>query len=240
MSRDTFTFDGISSADYSAYVYATDSMEQAPARVYDTYTVPGRSGALIVDRGNFPNVDRDYGIVITEDSADNISALRNVLASRSGYCRLTDTFDTQHYFMAYYHETFSPTMSRDRTLGKALISFERKPQRWLLSGEAVTTLTAAGTIDNPTLFSAQPLLRVTTTRSAASVLGVGSTDITIKRQGVIYIDCATGRAYNGATPLDAYIALSTIDFPVLAPGSTGISLGTGISKVEITPRWWEL
>ena len=31
-----------------------------------------------------------------------------------------------------------------------------------------------------------------------------------------------------------------IDYPVLAPGSTGIALGTGISRVMITPRWWEL
>ena len=31
---------------------------------------------------------------------------------------------------------------------------------------------------------------------------------------------------------------SGIDFPRLAAGSTGISLGTGITKVEITPRWF--
>ena len=49
-----------------------------------------------------------------------------------------------------------------------------------------------------------------------------------------------GRAYYGANPLDSKITLNTIDFPSLLPGSNGISKGSGITQIIITPRWWEL
>ena len=237
---DSFTFDNISSATYGVYVYPTDSMYAAPARQYTTLTVPGRSGALLIDEKRFDNTLREYGIVIAESGKANVDALRNALASRSGYFRLTDTFDSAHYFKAVYNEDFAPQMDWRGSAAKAVISFERKPQRFLLSGETAVAMTASGTITNPTRFASKPLLRVTTSRSTASVLGVGATNITLTRQGVTYIDCETGRAYNGATPYDAYVSINTTDFPALEPGSNGITLGTGISRVEITPRWWEI
>ena len=237
----SFTFDGIGSATYGVYAFPTDSMQNAPARQYNAVTVPGRSGLLLMDSGRYENVTRTYGVVIPENADSNLPGLRAVLASRVGYCRLTDTFDTDHYFMAVYREDFQPTYDwRSGEMGKAEITFECKPQRFLISGETEITKTSSGSVSNPTRFPSKPLLVVTTTRSSASVLGVGSTNITLTRQGVTYIDCEIGRAYNGATSYDDKVALSTIDFPSLAPGSNGISLGTGISKVVITPRWWEL
>lgn len=239
---DYFVFGGVSSLTYSARMFPTDSMLKAPAHKYDKVIVPGRSGSLLIDRGSFDNVMREYDVQIAGDTdLTNFSALRAYLASTSGYLRLTDSFETEYYFMAVYSEPFDMTADfASMKRGRGTITFECKPQRWLISGETATALTSTGTITNPTLFPSKPLLRVTTTRAAASVVGVGSTNITITRQGVIYIDCDTGRAYNGATPLDSYVSLNTIDFPTLAPGSNGITLGTGISRVEITPRWWRV
>lgn len=237
---DSFTFDGISSADYGVYVYPTNSMYQAPARQYTTLTVPGRSGALLIDEKRFDNTSREYGVVIPEGGKANIDALRNALASRVGYFRLEDTFDTDHYFMAMYSENFDPEIDWRGGSAKVVLTFNRKPQKFIKSGETAVVKTSSGTITNPTRFASKPLLCVTTNRATASVLGVGSTNITIKRNGVTYIDCETGRAYNGATPYDSVISLNAIDFPTLKPGSNGISLGTGITRVEITPRWWEV
>ena len=239
---DSFTYNGVSSATFLARVFPTDSMLKAPAHNYNKVTVPGRSGALLIDLSSYDNVTREYDVQIAGDTdLASFAALRAYLASSSGYLRLTDTFEPDYYFMAAYTEDFGMTADfASLKRGRGTISFDCKPQRWLISGETATVFTASGTITNPTRFQSQPLLRVTSTRSAASVLGVGDTNITITRQGVIYIDCATGRAYNDATPLDSYIALNTIDFPTLAAGNTGISLGTGISRVEITPRWWRV
>ena len=239
---DSFTYDGVSSTAFGARVFPTDSMLKAPARKYDTVTVPGRSGALLMDLACYDNVQREYGVQIVGDTAlSSFIALRNYLASRSGYLRLTDTFDATHYYMAAYTEAFNLTADwHSQKRGRGMIAFNCKPQRFLLSGETAVILTADGSIINSTQFASKPLLRVTTTRSAASVLGVGSANITIMRQGVTYIDCETGRAYNGATAYDTYVSINTTDFPALMPGSNGIALGTGISRVEITPRWWEL
>lgn len=236
---DSFTFDGISSAAYGVYVFPTDSMVAAPARQYSTLVVPGRSGVLLMDDMRYENTERKYGIVIDDSGEENVALLRNMLASRVGYCRLTDTFDTDHYYMAVYNENFEPTLEwRKREMAKAVISFTRKPQRYLLSGESQTTLTASGTITNPTQFNAKPLLRV----YGSGVVGVGGTNITIASHSYSYvdIDCEIGRAYYGATSLDSRITLNAIDFPSLRPGSNGITKGSGITRIIITPRWWEL
>lgn len=239
---DSFTFDNVSSSTFFARVFPTESLALAPTRIYESVSVPGRSGTLLLDRVSYENITIEYDVIISGDSDfAKLSLLRNYLASRVGYKRLTDTFDTTHYRMAAYMEPFNMTTDwHSKSRSRGTITFNCKPQRFLTSGESTTTLTATGTISNPTRFNAQPLLVVTTTRATASVLGVGSTNITLTRQGTTYIDCATGRAYNGATSYDDKISLNTIDFPTLAPGSNGITLGTGISKVVITPRWWEL
>lgn len=237
---DSFTFDGVSSASCLARVLPTDSMSRAPARNTNVVTVPGRSGALLMDLAAYDNVSREYDVIIAGD-ADfaALNALRNQLASRGGYRRLTDTFDPTHYFMAAYTEAFS--MSADwhsKKRARGTISFNCKPQRYLLSGETAITFTASGSVVNPTRFTAKPFLRVYGT----GVVGVGGTNITISSHGFSYIDidCESGRAYCGATALDSVVALNTIDYPGLAPGANGISKGNGITRIILTPRWWEL
>lgn len=234
-----FTFDGINSIDDDLYVFPTDSMVAAPARQYTEQVVPGRSGVLLMDDGMYDNILHEYQVVADDDGQANIALLRNMLASRVGYCRLTDTFDTDHYYMAAYNQDFTPVLEwRRRDMAKAMISFYRKPQRFLLSGESAVVLTASGSITNPTRFKAKPFIRV----YGSGVLGIGDTNITIASHAYSYmdIDCETGRAYYGATSLDSKVTLNAIDFPSLAPGSNGITKGSGITRIEITPRWWEL
>lgn len=236
---DTFTFDGISSATFGVYVFPTDSMVAAPARQYTEQVVPGRSGVLLMDDERYENVQHDYSVITNNNGLLNLSMLRNVLASRVGYCRLTDTFDTGHYYMAVYNQDFTPMLEwRKKDMAKALISFYRKPQRFLLSGETIITLTSSGSITNPTRFKSKPLVRV----YGSGVVGVGNTNITIASHAYSYmdIDCETGRAYYGATSLDSKVVLNQIDFPSLNPGANGITKGSGITRIEITPRWWEL
>lgn len=239
---DYFVFAGRNSADFKTRVFPTDSMLKAPARNYNTVTVPGRSGALLMDLASYDNATREYDVQIFND-ADLAAfvALRNYLASCKGYQRLTDSFDTTHYYMAAYTEAFNLTADfHSMRRGRGTLSFNCKPQRFLLSGESAVVVTTDDTISNPTRFASKPLLRVTTTTAGACILGIGGVNITTTYNGTMTIDCETGRAYNGATPLDKFVALNDIDFPTLPPGTTGITVGTGISRVEITPRWWEL
>ena len=91
------------------------------------------------------------------------------------------------------------------------------------------------TITNPTRFDSQPLLRVWGTGQ----LGIGSQTVTITQADVYTdIDCEMMDAFKGTANKNPYVQLTDHNFPVFKPGVNNISLGTGITKVEITPRWW--
>lgn len=238
--RNYFTLDGTDSRTFGLFLSGQGTFG-SPSRAVDFISVPGRDGDLVGMSTRLENGVYTYRDAFIYQNFDtNMAALRAFLLSKTGYCRLTDTYHPDEYRMAIFAGPLEPNVVRTNGAAYFDLEFQVKPQRFLLSGETEVTKTATGTITNPTRFTSKPLLVVTTTRATASVLGVGSTNITLTRQGVTYIDCETGRAYNGATSYDSKIALSTIDFPTLAPGSNGITLGTGISKVVITPRWWEL
>ena len=86
------------------------------------------------------------------------------------------------------------------------------------------------------MFDAKPLIRV----YGVGELGIGSETITITKGATEYIDidCDIQDCYEGLENRNGLVSLT--DFPTLPSGNTGITLGTGITKVEITPRWWTL
>ena len=102
----------------------------------------------------------------------------------------------------------------------------------------MTTLTADGTVSNPTLFDSKPLLRV----YGYGELGVGSETITIATHSYPYIeiDCDIEDAQYNTTNCNNLITLTGDSFPVLHPGSNGITIDADMTKVEIIPRWWTL
>ena len=236
---DYFEYNGVNSSTFLARVFPTDSMLKSSARDYTTVSVPGRSGTLLLDHGSYANIMREYDVQIVGDTdLAKFNALRAHLASCVGYLRLTDSFEPAHYFMAAYTEGFNMTADfASKRRGRGTITFECKPQRFLISGETAQTFTSSSMITNPTQFQSKPLLRV----YGHGILGIGSTNITIAAHSGSYmdIDCETGRAYYGATPLDSYVSLNTIDYPTLPAGVTGVAL-SGVTRVIITPRWWEL
>lgn len=97
-------------------------------------------------------------------------------------------------------------------------------------------------IVNPTDFPSKPLLEVTGVGS----FWLGDTQFTITGTSgqIIYIDCETGECYKVTggiiSPANGLVTLNRLDFPKLASGINNIQLGSGISKVKITPRWWRL
>ena len=90
---------------------------------------------------------------------------------------------------------------------------------------------------NHTLFEAKPLLRVYGTGQ----FGVGGSTITItSTYGYTDIDCDLMDAYRDGSNCNGNIRLDSGSFPVLKPGVNGVSLGSGITRIDITPRWWIL
>ena len=96
------------------------------------------------------------------------------------------------------------------------------------------------TLFNPTLFDSRPLIELT----GAGTLGINNYIITITGSGKLYIDCDTMEAYTITggivTSANNRVSLNTTDYPVLRSGINNFTIGTGISNVKITPRWWRV
>lgn len=94
----------------------------------------------------------------------------------------------------------------------------------------------AYTIDNTTLFDALPLIRV----YGYGELGFGDYTITVAQSNLPYIDidCDLMECYCENINANSYVSFSSVDFPVLSSGVSGISYPNTITKVEITPKTW--
>lgn len=232
--RNYFTFDGTQSTSFGVYISGSGTFS-APARAYNLLPVPARNGALVGLDKRFENIEVTYPAFCYTPA--NLASFRAFLLSHEGYFKLTDTYQSGEYRMAMYAGPFEPDMTTKLDAGSFDIVFNCKPQRFLTSGETTQTFTANGTINNPTEFPSQPLLRVYGT----GTVGIGSQSITITAADVYTdIDCEMMDAYKGTLSKNDCIQLSGYNFPTLPSGNTGISLGTGITKVEVTPRWWTI
>jgi predicted phage tail component-like protein len=231
-----FIFNGTDSRSFHALIFEETQYNASP-RVYSKLAVPARSGQLLVDGKRYSDVQHKIPFIIHQDFVNSERNMRNFLLSQPGYKRLEDSRYPDEFFMAVYDSNYVTKVSRDKTIGKGTLTFTRKPQRYLKSGETKTTLNVNGSITNPTLFDSQPLLRIYGT----GTVGIGDNAITITAaDGYTDIDCEAMEAYKGTTSCNGAIQIQDIDFPVLKPGANAITLGTGITKVEITPRWYRL
>lgn len=175
-----FTFDGENSKNYGVHITG-QAVYNAPARDVEMITIPGRNGAFAFDHGRFDNIEVTYpagmfGATQT-DFADGISALRNFLCSRKGYCRLTDDYNSNEYRMAVYKSGLEASPVQYGQAGEFDITFNCKPQRFLTSGETAVTKANNSTITNPTLFPSSPLLQVT----GYGTINLGSESVTVNQ-----------------------------------------------------------
>lgn len=228
-----FVYDGQNSRDFGVYI-SGDAVFNAAARSINTVAVPGRNGTLTIDNGRFENVELTYPAFIYDNFRVNIAGLRNFLLSKPGYRRLEDTYHPELYMMARYVSGLEVEPVQNKRAGEFTLVFDRMPQRYLKAGEQALEFTADGSLMNPTLYAAKPLIRVYGNGS----FGIGSKTITIvNNPGYVDIDSEIMDAFYGAVNCNSNM---TGDFPLLDPGETGVSLGTGITKLVITPRWWVL
>ena len=238
-------FNGRSSADYGIFVEEPPGHEW-PEKDYDVVHVPGRSGDLLFDNGSYKNVSREYKIAVGSRTLylhEQIDGIFNWLHSASGYARLEDSYEPDHFRLAAYRESSSLENILGHA-GRATIKFDCKPQRFLKSGEHAALFTSTGYLVNPTEFDALPIIKLTK-KSGTSGQGsfrVGDCEITIgsNTATTMYIDSELQNAYNGTTNLNTSITLNTGGFPSLGPGNNEISFSGGITKLEVTPRWWTL
>lgn len=259
---DYFIFDGVDSRTFDAVVYERNTFS-SPARQFTTVTIPGRSGDFLLDGSRFGNVAHEYDVVIYRRFDENFEALKAFLLSRDGYCRLEDSIHPNEYYHAYYSEPITPEVTRNRDMGKFVLRFNRKPQRWLLSGQDEIILRTGGstrktTVANPTRFNCYPLLmfKGDNLRNGFTV-SIRGTQIKLTAYDPdtnnypasghlnnywLYIDLATAQAYVKYSTSTTYYYNKAIQYTLpadvksafqLAPGNNNIGMGNVSNVTEM-------
>ena len=236
--RNTFTFGGVSSDSLGLHIeYCPE--QNRPARKMERYSVPGRNGDIIVAQDAWENIEQSYDIWGGNGTINDATAVGYSLAdwlfSKNGYQRLEDTYDTQHYRLAFFEGPYD-FQSVLRRRGRATITFSCDPRRFLLSGETAVTLTGTDTIDNPTSFTARPLIEVHGSGNGTIECGGNTITITGIYDGMI-LDCDAQDAYYPGVNLNSLVSG---EFPVIPGGTQTITITGGITSVEVTPNWWTL
>ena len=161
--ENSFVFGGVSTTTYNVLVEGSGDYSGAK-RVVEMISIPGRNGELALDKGHFENEPVEYEVLIqgaTQATFEQaVSAFKNAIMSKTGYQRLTDTYHSGEYRMAVYVGGFDEEPTFHGKGASFKLEFSCKPQRWLTSGETAVSVASGGTVTNPTLFEASPLLEV--------------------------------------------------------------------------------
>lgn len=232
--RQFLTYAGRSTKEFGIFISGEGTFS-SPERNTSSQEVPGRNGAILFDMGNYKNMPLKYPAFIIKGLPTRIRDFLNFAGAQIGYQRLEDTYHPYEFRMAKFKTNPSiDTAGYMNRSGKFTLEFDCKPQRFLKSGEEITTLEADGVILNRTLQNAKPLLRVYGT---AGAIEIGAETIEISTiNDYVDIDCEIMDAYKGAVNCNGNVSFT--DDIVLSPGDNNISLSGGITKIEITPRWF--
>ena len=233
--NDYFVFGSIDTRNYGVLVFDMNT-DEGPEREQEKYSVPGRNGDLVGNTYRLANKEHQYMGIIYESFESRYEAFRDILIATGGkYLRLADSIHPDEFYLARYVGPLEPTIPKGRDMGKFMIEFDRKPQRFLFSGEEEVSITSGGTLVNPTRQYSQPLIHVT----GYGNLYINSGRITVKNTfSDVYIDCEMMDCYHGTENANDDVIIREVDFPTLRPGSNSFSFADTITSVSIVPRWW--
>lgn len=114
-------------------------------RDVEVVEVPGRNGALVFDNGAFKNVSAEYTMYIP--SLDKRRTARQVaawlLSHADGYYRLYDDYEPDVYRMARFVGPLDVEARLER-YGTAKLTFDCKPQRYLLDDDELIVYPVVG------------------------------------------------------------------------------------------------
>jgi len=220
-------------SDFGVFI-ANAGVYNSPARGYDKVSVPGRNGDVIFEKERFENIEHTYPAVIYKDFDVTFDALKAYLLSCEGYAELQDSFHPEEYYVATFVGIDNIKVPRDHSIGSFELTFDRKPQKFLVEGKQTQTFNAFPvTMLNPTPFYAYPLIRL----YGSGTLTMGDVELVLSTSAsYVDIDCDLQEALQAGENLN--ITLTDGKFPRLAKGLNTINW-TG-SKIEITPRWYTI
>jgi len=241
LHNETFYLDGIDAQEVGIRLQEPIKFTAAIPDVQSN-NVPGRNGTLLTYSGAYGNRKGDVKCFALDEAViSTIDDINDFLFSKFGYRRLECSDDINHFWLAKVNHS-ARIEQRMRTLAPFELTFDCKPQRFLISGEAPFEYLEPSFIVNPTRFAAKPLIVVYGT--GPGVLTVGKTVVEIKElEDQVTLDCEVENAYRQVgegAPENKNKTVYAIPFPELLPGENTVTWTGGITSVRITPRWWTL
>lgn len=220
-------------------------VEEPPSYIWPEYSyahdkVYGRSGDILRDNGRYENVSKKYKVSVY-DGTNFYNASKKISEwlhrkSSNMYMRLEDSYEPDIYMLAVYEES----NELDNLLakaGKGEITFNCKPQKFLLSGDVSIDITQSGqVITNPTSNPSFPII----TFSGTGTVSINGKSITAADNfNIIEFHADSFNAFdNIGRNMNGYIYV--MDSIVLEPGNNTIEYDGYISDLKITPRWWRV
>lgn len=131
---DYLIFGDVDTRDYGVAVFDMNT-DTSPTRTYEKFTVPGRDGDLLRTNSRLENKTMQYMGIIYENFEERLIAFRDALMGQKGYKRLSDSIHEGEFCYGMYAGPFNPKIPKGRDMGKFMIEFSCKPQRYLTSGQ---------------------------------------------------------------------------------------------------------
>lgn len=224
-------FNGKDFADFGVFVDESKAFG-SPEKDYELVEIMGRNGNLSIYNDRFKDITLPFPCFIRTGFIEKYRSLLAYLNSQTGYQRLETDKEPNHFRKALFQGIVDPQTTAFNHGGFFTVNLLAHPQRYLKSGEIPVS---ASELWNPTLFPSQPLIRCYGNGS----LMINNQTITVASNPYDYvdIDCDIMDAFYGSNNANSYVSFNT-DSVVLKSGTNGIT--HDMTKVEITPRWYEI
>lgn len=232
----TFTYNSIPSSTYGIFIEHRP-VQVFPKRIIESVSIPGRSGNFLIDTGAYDNVTMTYQVAYIHSGSVRADAI-NIATwlYQNQYCDLTDTYEPLYYRKAVYVSPLNVTDILNEA-GRANITFDCKPQRYLLSGLTALTPASGSSITND-YQTAKPIITISGSGTGSVSIGASTIAITGQTDDII-LDCENMTAEENGANANSKLTI-TGGYPELVNGANLVTFSGGVTAISVVPNWWTL
>lgn len=228
-------FNGRSSDDFRLIVQRYPDVI-LPTRKNEKVSVPGRNGDILIQQDAFENVTQRYEFYISAEQT-KLTPITHKVAEWlcvKGYQKLEDSYFLDTFRLAAFNGGLEISNILNR-FGRATIEFDCKPQRFYKFGDFFLDVANGGKLQNPSPFTAKPILIVS--GSGAATITINGKTLALTDCNGITIDCEIMQAYKDGISKNGTVSG---DFFELPQGESEITWTGGITAIQIKPRWFTI
>lgn len=235
MALSSFRYREIDSVDYGLIIESYPTINGAELRA-ERVVVPGRDGTLVNTDGTYSDIELLYNVSFLSPNRDVEDISRQIkawLLGGKGLSIISDTYDPFYFRVGTYSGPVSIENILNRA-GKLAVKFTTDPFKYSFDGQEKVEISKATSIYNPFLFDAKPYLKIYGDGKASIAINNSTISINSMTE-FLEIDCELMQVYKGLENKNSSVLIT--DFPSLQIGENNISWTSGITKIEVIPRW---